>query len=82
MRDYSLHHVATRPAVVGGKLVTTKFQNTITRAACPRFAYELNKLAPDTSRPGSFPKMRYFPLLSSDLQSIPLCRATLIERTE
>jgi hypothetical protein len=81
MRDYSLHHVATRPAVVGGKLETTKFQNTITRAACPRFAYELNKLAPDTSRPGSFPKMRYFPLLRLGF-AIPLCRATLIERTE
>lgn len=31
MCDYSLHHVATRPAKVGDKLVTTKFNNSITR---------------------------------------------------
>lgn len=31
MCDYSLHHVATRPAKVGDKLVTTKFSNSITR---------------------------------------------------
>jgi hypothetical protein len=31
MCDYSLHHVATRPAQVGDKLVTTKFNNSITR---------------------------------------------------
>jgi len=31
MCDYSLHHVASRPAKVGDKLVTTKFNNSITR---------------------------------------------------
>ena len=31
MCDYSLHHVASRPATVGDKLVTTDFANTITR---------------------------------------------------
>src|SRR5260370_30808458 len=31
MCDYSLHHVATRPARVEDKLVTTKFPKAITR---------------------------------------------------
>ena len=31
MCDYSLHQVASRPARVGDKLVTTRFPNTITR---------------------------------------------------
>ena len=31
MCDYSLHHVATRPAKIEDKLVTTKFNNAITR---------------------------------------------------
>src|SRR5206468_6794019 len=31
MCDYSLHHVATRPARVGDKLVATRFPNSITR---------------------------------------------------
>ena len=31
MCDYSLHHVATRPAQVEDKLVTTKFSNSLTR---------------------------------------------------
>ena len=31
MCDYSLHNVASRPAKVGDKLVTTRFANTITR---------------------------------------------------
>src|SRR5258708_32088402 len=31
MCDYSLHHVASRPAKVGDNLVTTKFVNTPTR---------------------------------------------------
>ena len=31
MCDYGLHHVATRPAQIEGKLVTTKFPNSITR---------------------------------------------------
>lgn len=31
MCDYSLHHVASRPARVGDKLVTTSFHNTTTR---------------------------------------------------
>lgn len=31
MCDYSLHHVASRPAKVEDKLVTTRFDNSITR---------------------------------------------------
>jgi hypothetical protein len=31
MCDYSLHHVATRPAQIEDKLVVTKFSNSITR---------------------------------------------------
>jgi hypothetical protein len=31
MCDYSLHHVANRPAKVGDRLVTTQFINTMTR---------------------------------------------------
>ena len=31
MCDYSLHHVATRPATVEDRLVVTKFSNSITR---------------------------------------------------
>ncbi|HEY2526573.1 MAG TPA: hypothetical protein VGJ20_01295 [Xanthobacteraceae bacterium] len=31
MCDYSLHHVASRPAQVGDKLVTTEFAKSITR---------------------------------------------------
>ena len=31
MCDYSLHHVATRPAKIEDKLATTKFTNSITR---------------------------------------------------
>jgi hypothetical protein len=31
MCDYSLHFVASRPAKVGDKLVTTKFANSLTR---------------------------------------------------
>ena len=31
MCDYSLHHVATRPAKIEDKLVVTKFNNSITR---------------------------------------------------
>jgi hypothetical protein len=31
MCDYSLHHVATRPAKIEDKLVTSKFSNSITR---------------------------------------------------
>src|SRR5712692_3630481 len=31
MCDYSLEHVASRPAKVGDKLVSTKFSNSITR---------------------------------------------------
>ena len=34
MCDYSLHNVATRPAKVGDKLVTTSFANTVTRGFC------------------------------------------------
>jgi len=35
MCDYSLHHVASRPAKVGDKLVSTKFTNSITRGFAP-----------------------------------------------
>jgi hypothetical protein len=31
MCDYSLHHVASRPAKIEDKLVVTKFDNSITR---------------------------------------------------
>ncbi len=31
MCDYSLHHVASRPAKVGDKLTATRFRNSITR---------------------------------------------------
>ena len=31
MCDYSLHHVASRPAKIEDKLVTTKFSNSVTR---------------------------------------------------
>ncbi len=31
MCDYSLHHVTSRPAKVGDKLVTTQFNNSVTR---------------------------------------------------
>src|ERR1700683_1612902 len=31
MCDYSLHHVATRPAKIDDRLVTTKFRNSLTR---------------------------------------------------
>jgi len=31
MCDYSLEHLASRPAKVGDKLVSTKFSNSITR---------------------------------------------------
>src|SRR5262249_7799717 len=31
MCDYSLHHVASRPAKVGDKLITTQFNHSITR---------------------------------------------------
>ena len=31
MCDYSLHHVASRPAKVGDKIVSTSFNNSITR---------------------------------------------------
>ena len=31
MCDYSLHHVANRPAKIEDKLVATKFHNSITR---------------------------------------------------
>jgi hypothetical protein len=31
MCDYSLHHVASRPAKVGDELVTTEFAKSITR---------------------------------------------------
>ena len=35
MCDYSLHHVATRPAKTEDRLVTTNFHNTITAALLP-----------------------------------------------
>src|SRR5260370_38026204 len=36
MCDYSLQHVASRPAKVGGELVSTKIHNSITRRFVPR----------------------------------------------
>ena len=37
MCDYSLHHIATRPAKTGDKLISTHFTTTITRGfADPR----------------------------------------------
>ena len=35
MCDYSLHHVMSRPATVGDKLVSTTFPGTITRGFAP-----------------------------------------------
>jgi hypothetical protein len=35
MCDYSLHHVASRPAQVGDELTTNKFVNAITRGFAP-----------------------------------------------
>ena len=35
MCDYSLHDVASRPAKVGDKLITTEFWNTMTRGFAP-----------------------------------------------
>jgi hypothetical protein len=35
MCDYSLHHVMSRPAAVGDKLVSTTFPGTITRGFAP-----------------------------------------------
>jgi hypothetical protein len=34
MCDYSLHDMASRPAKVGDKLVTTKFSNTTNSRLC------------------------------------------------
>ena len=34
MCDYSLEHLASRPAKVGDKLVTTKFSRSLTRGFC------------------------------------------------
>ncbi len=34
MCDYSLHHVASTPATVGHKLVTSKFVQSVTRGFC------------------------------------------------
>ena len=34
MCDYSLHDVASRPAKVGDKLISTHFPNAITRGFC------------------------------------------------
>jgi hypothetical protein len=35
MCDYSLHHVASRPAKAGDKVVTTRFTNSTTRGFAP-----------------------------------------------
>jgi hypothetical protein len=35
MCDYSLHHVASRPAQVGDKLISTRFVNSSTRGFAP-----------------------------------------------
>jgi hypothetical protein len=49
MCDYSLHHVASRPATVGDKLVTTKFVNTPTGG----FASRDNPTVAVCLRPGT-----------------------------
>jgi hypothetical protein len=36
MCDYSLHNVASRPAKVGDKLVSTRFTNSVTRGFAPQ----------------------------------------------
>ena len=49
MCDYSLHHVATRPAKIEDRLVTTKFHNTITRG----FAAESDRRVAVCLMPGT-----------------------------
>lgn len=49
MCDYSLHAVASRPAEVGEKLVSTKFRSTITRG----FAAEHDPQVAVCLRPGT-----------------------------
>ena len=41
MYDYSLHAVASRPAQVGDKLITTKYSNTPTRLTKPTFVHKV-----------------------------------------
>lgn len=52
MCDYSLQHVASRPAVVGDKLVTSKFTNTFSKgfaeAGSPEFADKAICVLPGT----------------------------------
>ena len=49
MCDYSLHHVANRPAKIEDKLVATKFHNSITRgSAVGRPAEGGGRLRPGT----------------------------------
>jgi hypothetical protein len=49
MCDYSLHNVASRPAVVADKLVSTKFKGTDTRGFCaPAAAHVAVCLRPGT----------------------------------
>jgi hypothetical protein len=38
MCDYSLHHVASRPAKVGDELLTTRFRHSVTRGFALRIA--------------------------------------------
>ena len=42
MCDYSLHHVANRPAKVEDKLVATKFRNAITRGTAADTPFQRN----------------------------------------
>jgi|SRR6266436_7027445 len=49
MCDYSLEHVQSRPAVVGDKLITTVFPNSITRG----FSAEGDKTVAVCLRPGT-----------------------------
>lgn len=49
MCDYSLHAIATRPAVVGETLISTKFRGTLTRG----FAADDNPQVAVCLRPGT-----------------------------
>jgi hypothetical protein len=68
MCDYSLHHVASRPARVGDQLISTRFRNSLTRGfaevGCPDVAVCLRpgtELAfeSDVKRYALFPFMRH-----------------------
>ena len=45
MCDYSLQHVASRPAEVGDKLVSSKFMNTLSKGFAPAGSEEYAQTA-------------------------------------